>query len=103
HRPRPPLRPALVPYTTLFRSNRRQARFGFPKCCAAGGIGSLGAGKDFVPGREPCRGSIDDQLQLVSITSLVSSIWIAVHHVAERSEEHTSELQSRFDLVCRLL
>src|SRR5437868_11406092 len=23
--------------------------------------------------------------------------------VAERSEEHTSELQSRFDLVCRLL
>src|SRR5699024_11874847 len=24
-------------------------------------------------------------------------------HVAPRSEEHTSELQSRFDLVCRLL
>src|SRR5207249_7972980 len=24
-------------------------------------------------------------------------------HQAERSEEHTSELQSRFDLVCRLL
>src|SRR5699024_12802154 len=24
-------------------------------------------------------------------------------HVAVRSEEHTSELQSRFDLVCRLL
>src|SRR6266704_6968342 len=25
------------------------------------------------------------------------------HHAWERSEEHTSELQSRFDLVCRLL
>src|SRR5699024_12784528 len=25
------------------------------------------------------------------------------HHQALRSEEHTSELQSRFDLVCRLL
>src|SRR5207249_9653471 len=25
------------------------------------------------------------------------------HHLLERSEEHTSELQSRFDLVCRLL
>src|SRR5438067_3988140 len=25
------------------------------------------------------------------------------HHRAQRSEEHTSELQSRFDLVCRLL
>src|SRR5699024_12104158 len=24
-------------------------------------------------------------------------------HAVERSEEHTSELQSRFDLVCRLL
>src|SRR5438067_10053065 len=24
-------------------------------------------------------------------------------HVVRRSEEHTSELQSRFDLVCRLL
>src|SRR5699024_11560783 len=24
-------------------------------------------------------------------------------HVSTRSEEHTSELQSRFDLVCRLL
>src|SRR5699024_11732041 len=27
----------------------------------------------------------------------------AYHHVDPRSEEHTSELQSRFDLVCRLL
>src|SRR5207247_3827785 len=27
----------------------------------------------------------------------------AVHEPAERSEEHTSELQSRVDLVCRLL
>src|SRR5699024_11994079 len=25
------------------------------------------------------------------------------HHPRDRSEEHTSELQSRFDLVCRLL
>src|SRR6266567_5827443 len=25
------------------------------------------------------------------------------HHVAERSEEHTSELQSQSNLVCRLL
>src|SRR5207249_7896071 len=28
---------------------------------------------------------------------------LAVAFRAERSEEHTSELQSRFDLVCRLL
>src|SRR5699024_12790602 len=29
--------------------------------------------------------------------------WQMVLHVPMRSEEHTSELQSRFDLVCRLL
>src|SRR5207249_8681098 len=28
---------------------------------------------------------------------------VAWKRLAERSEEHTSELQSRFDLVCRLL
>src|SRR5699024_11760789 len=28
---------------------------------------------------------------------------LALLSLAERSEEHTSELQSRFDLVCRLL
>src|SRR5699024_11283042 len=28
---------------------------------------------------------------------------LAVTKIKERSEEHTSELQSRFDLVCRLL
>src|SRR5207249_6272560 len=28
---------------------------------------------------------------------------LAHDHGADRSEEHTSELQSRFDLVCRLL
>src|SRR5207249_8265233 len=27
----------------------------------------------------------------------------SIHGVSHRSEEHTSELQSRFDLVCRLL
>src|SRR5699024_11576516 len=32
-----------------------------------------------------------------------SSIQSAVEAVTTRSEEHTSELQSRFDLVCRLL
>src|SRR5207249_7301654 len=31
-----------------------------------------------------------------------TSIFLAAKNI-ERSEEHTSELQSRFDLVCRLL
>src|SRR5438067_8177461 len=34
---------------------------------------------------------------------LTSAINSSVRAVCARSEEHTSELQSRFDLVCRLL
>src|SRR5437867_9471975 len=39
-------------------------------------------------------------------TSLISVSWAAGHMVTAaiiRSEEHTSELQSPYDLVCRLL
>src|SRR5207249_8510784 len=39
-----------------------------------------------------------------NITANVGSVTIAAQpSVTVRSEEHTSELQSRFDLVCRLL
>src|SRR5438132_8833614 len=71
---RPP-RSTLFPYTTLFRSRRRRA----------GGLPALHRpGCDRDPGhrlrdRGPAGGSED------------------------RSEEHTSELQSHSDLVCRLL
>src|SRR5699024_11298486 len=37
-----------------------------------------------------------------NITVLGSKSWL-IPFVIIRSEEHTSELQSRFDLVCRLL
>src|SRR5699024_11730907 len=46
---------------------------------------------------------------LVSLVwSIITIIWAfraraALQQYALRSEEHTSELQSRFDLVCRLL
>src|SRR5437868_9694299 len=81
-----PLRPprsTLFPYTTLFRS-------------------------DFMPGMKPsnrCR-SEPQMAQLVTFTmaSRGSSIFgSGTVSQIERSEEHTSELQSRFDLVCRLL
>src|SRR5699024_12071595 len=32
-----------------------------------------------------------------------STVWVGCSSGRRRSEEHTSELQSRFDLVCRLL
>src|SRR5207249_6837696 len=38
---------------------------------------------------------------IISLSSFTRII--IVFHFLRRSEEHTSELQSRFDLVCRLL
>src|SRR5207249_12301076 len=42
---------------------------------------------------------VDDHMQTISKERNAP----AFHLLFERSEEHTSELQSRFDLVCRLL
>src|SRR5256885_8747327 len=71
---RPP-RSTLFPYTTLFRS----------------------------PGPDP----VTTLLELLPMWALFEgSIWLAVlaeRRAAKRSEEHTSELQSPCNLVCRLL
>src|SRR3712207_7650188 len=72
---RPP-RSTLFPYTTLFRSPP--------------GSGGL-AGVDLL---EPRRAQVAERgVQPLGV----------VHLLEERSEEHTSELQSRQYLVCRLL
>src|SRR2546428_9394695 len=51
----------------------------------------------YAPGRTPVKLYWPDVLVCVVWTALVSLL------VSSRSEEHTSELQSRSDLVCRLL
>src|SRR5699024_12442938 len=43
-----------------------------------------------------------DEERHVSITPVLET-WRSSSMYGSRSEEHTSELQSRFDLVCRLL
>src|SRR2546428_2869328 len=74
---RPP-RSTLFPYTTLFRS-------------------LLHLGAVVVP--EQVEQPVHERLP-----PLVADDLGAEHRIAElRSEEHTSELQSRSDLVCRLL
>src|SRR5699024_12378879 len=45
---------------------------------------------------------VDSVDQLVDALAAYEGALLVVSH-DERSEEHTSELQSRFDLVCRLL
>src|SRR3712207_8682633 len=92
---RPP-RSTLFPYTTLFRSLAEEMITGLEMAGdgVAGELGELGgvhAGEDSGPAEEP--GRFDD---------------VAIHLVGggargHRSEEHTSELQSRQYLVCRLL
>src|SRR5438105_8493133 len=79
---RPPPRSTLFPYTTLFRSRRASVR--------------LSARKD---SRDGAGG--DRSLRRSSIG--VRRIGAALLASGLRSEEHTSELQSRVDLVCRLL
>src|SRR5260370_27339381 len=70
---RRPPRSTLFPYTTLFRSVR------------VPGQGSIRADGQF------------DRCELRQAT------WVVCVRLAVRSEEHTSELQSHLNLVCRLL
>src|SRR5438445_3590763 len=74
---RPPPRSTLFPYTTLFRSSRN-VRAG---CCRRSGAKPPSASR-------PLMGATRRSSQ---------------SSAPERSEEHTSELQSRQYLVCRLL
>src|SRR5438105_10189550 len=85
---RPP-RPTLFPYTTLFRS--RVVRVG------AGVGGDLVGSAVDRAGRRAAAGHRDrvDPRPVVAAAGRI--------HLRRRSEEHTSELQSRVDLVCRLL
>src|SRR2546422_4564765 len=78
---RPP-RSTLFPYTTLFRSWS-------PNCDGRRDIRAVPQ-----PHSSLCPFSWTDPLECLYCVSR------AVH---ERSEEHTSELQSRLHLVCRLL
>src|SRR2546430_16681993 len=73
---RPP-RSTLFPYTTLFRSHAGHR-----------------------PAYEPGRDRMD--FRPVALALVVSAACQG-HETAPRSEEHTSELQSQSNLVCRLL
>src|SRR3712207_7815190 len=78
---RPP-RSTLFPYTTLFRSLERLGE-------------GFGLGAKRLELRVPSARRVDRRQEVGLAKRL--------HEVAERSEEHTSELQSRQYLVCRLL
>src|SRR5699024_12714159 len=77
----PPPRSTLFPYTTLFRS-MSSCRTIPPEMILSCAFGLL---------------SKVSQGPTLHLNQLIAAFNV------KRSEEHTSELQSRFDLVCRLL
>src|SRR3712207_7290004 len=89
---RPP-RSTLFPSTALFRSDRRDG---------AGAAGHVGG--DLEVAREPLDGELARLEDARQPLELALEVDVAVPLPDRpRSEEHTSELQSRQYLVCRLL
>src|SRR3712207_7966276 len=95
---RPP-RSTLFPYTTLFRSPVLAQQVRLPGGPGLGVPGERGAvaldhlpERDLLLGRRQPRGAL-----------LPGRVDALVQQAQDRSEEHTSELQSRQYLVCRLL
>src|SRR2546430_9699151 len=93
---RPP-RSTLFPYTTLFRSRSPDA----PRVRHGGALAERPAGAaderpDQVPGLRPVQPG-------GHLSARRGSTGLQRECAGERSEEHTSELQSQSNLVCRLL
>src|SRR3712207_8405692 len=91
---RPP-RSTLFPYTTLFRSRSRAASYGQDDVPAKA---EEKAANCAAKGESPAKGTSTGSGRYS--VSEPPAVWPIV---STRSEEHTSELQSRQYLVCRLL
>src|SRR2546430_6023259 len=95
---RPP-RSTLFPYTTLFRSYSQR---GAGKTFIALGISvAVASGTRFLKWNAPTARPVlfvDGEMPCATLKERISKIVAGT-----RSEEHTSELQSQSNLVCRLL
>src|SRR3712207_8836143 len=84
---RPP-RSTLFPYTTLFRSQEQR---------------ELNPGHGHHRDEGISQGMAHDDCPLAHTLGAGRAHVVTAQHLQQRSEEHTSELQSRQYLVCRLL
>src|SRR5438105_6451282 len=90
---RSPPRSTLFPYTTLFRSGVDGDELAAAQVTGAEAARGRRAAQDH--GVVAMRDADDDELEIELVRPEPRQL--------VRSEEHTSELQSRVDLVCRLL
>src|SRR2546429_5015687 len=90
---RPP-RSTLFPYTTLFRSQR-------PLCELKGNSGQVNEPSRGMQSAWLCVSMGDGERDVMKATASETTAEAGLSK--GRSEEHTSELQSRLHLVCRLL
>src|SRR5699024_12356059 len=97
----PPPRPAtLLPYTTLFRSYRGSARDVTAEELAREAL--IETNRELTLAKQRADAALAE-LRRLNATLEERNAEMAKAESRIRSEEHTSELQSRFDLVCRLL
>src|SRR5207248_10939981 len=89
-----PRRATPFPYTTLFRSPMSASRITFSKLCRRGS--SSGVFGAMAPNTSPTAAKENGCGTFAADGDVFGAM-------APRSEEHTSELQSPYDLVCRLL
>src|SRR5699024_12498995 len=97
---RPLLTSHLLPYTTLFRFVISDI--------TAEKLNLLREADDIFISELRTNGLYDEVWQALAVLLPVQSVGVmgderTYEYTIARSEEHTSELQSRFDLVCRLL
>src|SRR5207248_10310434 len=101
--PLPPLLSSLFPYTTLFRSGESRLLDGLHEVVH-------GMCLERANGKVIVRRHEDHGRKLRPVERLQDAEAVDLGHLdvkkeqvgPERSEEHTSELQSPYDLVCRL-
>src|SRR5256885_12230685 len=94
---RPP-RSTLFPYTTLFRSRGVRPLDGDEKDAS---VGELADRAPWLAAVEAAR--VEGLVRVEDGLAVFHEQWAAADGARQRSEEHTSELQSPCNLVCRLL